>query len=117
MIEYFEMRLGEFDKNERDLIAVSVKKMVERERKAIKLYTHLTEQSRLKRFEQNIKTYTEKLREELRTVLQEIVELLKKNCLQQAKNVESKVFFLNLIGDFYRYQIDTIIVDDQTPFE
>jgi len=63
---YFEVRLGEFDKPERDLIAVTVKKIVDRERKAIKLYSHLAEQGKLKRFESNIRTYTEKLRDEVR---------------------------------------------------
>jgi len=40
---YSDVRLGEFDKAERDLITVTVKKSVERERNAIKLYNHLAD--------------------------------------------------------------------------
>ena len=45
--EYSEVRLGEYDKAERDLIAVVVKKSVDRERQAIKLYSHLADQPKL----------------------------------------------------------------------
>ena len=67
--EYSEVRLGEYDKAERDLIAVVVKKSVDRERQAIKLYSHLADQPKLQRYEASIRTYTEKLREEIRSVL------------------------------------------------
>ena len=67
--DYSEVRLGEFDKAERDLLAVVVKRSVERERKAIKLYSHLADQPKLRRYEPSIQAYTEKIREETRLVL------------------------------------------------
>ena len=43
--------------------------------------------------------------------------MLQKTCLAQAKNAESRAFFLNLIGDFYRYEIEIIVIEDNIPFE
>ena len=37
--------------------------------------------------------------------------------MPNAKNAESKVFFMNLIGDFYRYQIELIKVEDVPIYE
>ena len=85
------------------MIAVTLKKIVTKPRKAIALLEHLQSQQKLQRYSENIKTYNERLKEELKVNLVEIVQMLQSSALPNAKNVESKVFFLNLIGDFCRY--------------
>ena len=56
--------------------------------------------------------YLERQKEEMRVKLNQIVTMLIDSCMPNAKNAESKVFFMNLIGDFYRYQIELIKVED-----
>lgn len=110
--DYFSVKNGEFDKSERDLIAVTLKKIVTKPRKAIALLEHLQDQQKLQRYSENIKTYNERLKEELKVKLVEIVQMLQSSALPNAKNVESKAFFLNLIGDFCRYQVEMITAED-----
>ncbi len=90
------------------MVAVTLKKIVQKERKAIKMLCHMAEQPKLKRYESQIKNYCERLRDETKTILVEIVQMLQQTCIANAKNIESRAFFLNLLGDFYRYQIELI---------
>ena len=94
------------------MIAVTLKKIVTKPRKAIALLEHLENQPKLQRYSENIKTYNERLKEELKAKLVEIVQMLQSSALPNAKNVESKAFFLNLIGDFCRYQVELIIAEE-----
>jgi len=98
--EYFQAKNTEFSKKERDLIAVTLKKIVAKDRRSIQLLDHLVDQPRLKKYEQNMRNYVEKLRESTKLRLVELVTLLQTYCLPLVVNAESKAFFLNLIGDF-----------------
>ena len=97
---YFKVKSGDFVKAERDLISVTFKKVIAKERKAVQLLEHLCEQPRLKRYESNMRFYLERQKEELRAKLMRIVQMLQASCLPNADNAESRAFFLNLVGDF-----------------
>ena len=76
MKAYLSVKAGEFEKAERDMIAVSVKQMIERERATIKLLDSLLELPKLKRFENSIRVYAEKMKEEMRQKLSEVISML-----------------------------------------
>ena len=61
--------------------------------------------------------YLERQKEELKAKLVRIVQMLQNNCLPHADNAESRTFFLNLVGDFYRYQIELIRVEEYAALE
>ncbi len=49
--DYFQVKNDDFDKKDRDMIAVTLKKIVQKERKAIRMLCHMAEQPKLKRYE------------------------------------------------------------------
>ena len=61
--------------------------------------------------------YLERQKEELRAKLMRIVQMLQSSCLPNADNAESRAFFLNLVGDFYRYQVELMKVEEHALIE
>ena len=43
--------------------------------------------------------------------------IIEKKCIPLADNSESKVFWLKLIGDFYRYEAESVLFDKETGLE
>lgn len=114
---YFTVKNGDFVKSERDLISVTFKKVVAKERRAIQLLNHLVEQPKLKRYEQSMRFYLDRQKDELRVKLGQIVTMLNTHCMAHAENAESRSFFLCMIGDFYRYQVEMIKVEEYSALE
>lgn len=121
MLEYLNayvlVKKDDYNKEERDMISVTIKKHIRKERKSLELLDALVDQPKLKRFEANMRQYIEKLKDEAKMKMVEILQLLQTSCLAQAENRETKAFFLSLIGDFYRYQIELIRLDENVPME
>ena len=114
---YFSVKQGEFSKSERDLISVTFKKIIVKARRSIQMLEHLVEQPRLKRYESNMKYYLERQKDELKTKLSQIVQMIQTSCLPNSSNHENKSFFLSLVGDYYRYQIELINYEEGLTFE
>ena len=77
----------------------------------------MAEQPKLKRYESQIKNYCERLKDETKTTLVEIVQMLQQTCIANAKNIESRAFFLNLLGDFYRYQLELLAPEENNSID
>ena len=104
---------NDFNVEERNLLSVSFKNWVNPERTAIKLVGDLSEHPKLQKFKENMKAYKTRLENEHKEKCNTIIELIEQQCLPLAVNSESKVFFLKMVGDYYRYQAEFIYV---TPF-
>jgi len=52
---------------------------------------------------QLVKTYKSKVEKELDSVCAEILKIIKDNLLPHAESAESRVFYLKMSGDYYRY--------------
>jgi len=59
------------------------------------------------------KEYREKVEGELREICYDVLDLLDKYLIPKAANPESKVFYLNMKGDYYRYLAEVAIGDDR----
>ena len=57
---YFKVKTGDFAKVERDLISLTFKKIISKERKAIQLLEHLVDQPKLKRYETSMRFYLDR---------------------------------------------------------
>ena len=55
------------------------------------------------RKQQMAKEYREKIEKELREICGDVLSLLDKYLIPKASNAESKVFYLKMKGDYYRY--------------
>ena len=101
---------GDFSVEERNLLSVAFKNFINTERKSIKLVGSLSEHPKLVKFKENMKTYQKRLESDLIEKCTMIIELIEEQCMQLTTNSESKIFFLKMIGDFYRYQAEHIHV-------
>merc|ERR1712172_381529 len=57
------------------------------------------------------KEYREKVEKELRDICNDVLALLDKFLIAKASNAESKVFYLKMKGDYYRYLAEVAVAD------
>merc|ERR1712193_306943 len=58
---------------------------------------------------QMAKEYREKVEKELRDICNDVLALLDKFLIAKASNAESKVFYLKMKGDYYRYLAEVAV--------
>merc|ERR1711902_192349 len=63
------------------------------------------------RKQQMAKEYREKVEQELRDICNDVLALLDKFLIAKASNAESKVFYLKMKGDYYRYLAEVAVAD------
>merc|ERR1712168_1061007 len=95
----------ELSNEERNLLSVAYKNAVGARRSSWRVISSIeqkTEQS-AERKQQMAKEYREKVEAELREICNDVLGLLDKFLIPKASNAESKVFYLKMKGDYYRY--------------
>merc|ERR1712226_165811 len=60
------------------------------------------------------KEYREKVEKELRDICQDVLALLDNFLIAKASNAESKVFYLKMKGDYFRYLSEVAVGDAKT---
>ncbi|XP_061097625.1 tyrosine 3-monooxygenase/tryptophan 5-monooxygenase activation protein, theta polypeptide a isoform X2 [Conger conger] len=95
---------SELSNEERNLLSVAYKNVVGARRSAWRVISSIeqkTEGSDKKL--QMVKEYREKVETELRDICQTVLDLLDKYLIANSSNAESRVFYLKMKGDYYRY--------------
>ncbi|KAK0147040.1 14-3-3 protein zeta/delta [Merluccius polli] len=106
---------GELSNEERNLLSVAYKNVVGARRSAWRVISsigHKTEGGDKKL--QMINEYREKVESELRDICNDVLGLLDKFLIENSTNPESKVFYLKMKGDYYRYLAEVASGDDKT---
>uniref|UniRef100_A0A4W5QUD6 14-3-3 protein theta n=1 Tax=Hucho hucho TaxID=62062 RepID=A0A4W5QUD6_9TELE len=106
---------GELSNEERNLLSVAYKNVVGARRSAWRVISSIgqkTEGSDKKLAMVN--EYREKVEGELRDICNDVLELLNKYLIENSTNAESKVFYLKMKGDYYRYLAEVASGDDKT---
>ncbi|MEE6476787.1 hypothetical protein FKM82_011219 [Ascaphus truei] len=104
----------ELSNEERNLLSVAYKNVVGARRSAWRVISSIeqkTEGSDKKL--QMVKEYREKVECELRTICEAVLNLLDKFLIANATNPESKVFYLKMKGDYFRYLAEVAAGDDR----
>jgi len=94
----------ELSNEERNLLSVAYKNVVGARRSSWRVISSIeqkTEGSEKK--QQMAREYREKVEKELRDICYDVLNLLDKYLVPKASNAESKVFYLKMKGDYYRY--------------
>ena len=94
----------ELSNEERNLLSVAYKNVVGARRSSWRVISSIeqkTEGSEKK--QQMAKEYREKVEKELREICNDVLALLDKFLIAKATAAESKVFYLKMKGDYYRY--------------
>ncbi|XP_020496350.1 14-3-3 protein beta/alpha-1 [Labrus bergylta] len=94
----------ELSNEERNLLSVAYKNVVGARRSAWRVMSSIglkAEGSEKK--QETVKEYREKVEKELQEICENVLKLLDNHLIENATNSESKVFYLKMKGDYYRY--------------
>ncbi|XP_015587250.1 14-3-3 protein zeta isoform X1 [Cephus cinctus] len=95
----------ELSNEERNLLSVAYKNVVGARRSSWRVISSIEQKTEgSERKQQMAKEYREKVEKELREICYDVLQgLLDKYLIPKASNAESKVFYLKMKGDYYRY--------------
>ncbi|KAK9767475.1 14-3-3 protein [Basidiobolus ranarum] len=96
----------ELSVEERNLLSVAYKNVIGARRASWRIVSSIEQKEESKGNEQHvtmIRDYRTKIEEELAKICQDILNVLEEHLVPKATNGESKVFYLKMKGDYYRY--------------
>nr|AHJ11164.1 14-3-3 zeta [Strongyloides ratti] len=95
---------AELTNEERNLLSVAYKNVVGARRSSWRVISSIEQKTEgAERKQQLAKEYREKIEQELKEICEDVLSLLEKYLIPKAGNPESKVFYLKMKGDYYRY--------------
>merc|ERR1712020_436975 len=102
----------ELSNEERNLLSVAYKNVVGARRSSWRVISSIEQKTEgSERKQQMAKEYREKVEKELRDICQDVLGLLDKFLIAKASNAESKVFYLKMKGDYFRYLAEVAVGD------
>ncbi|XP_077009264.1 14-3-3 protein theta [Tamandua tetradactyla] len=105
---------AELSNEERNLLSVAYKNVVGGRRSAWRVISSIEQKTDTSDKKlQLIKDYREKVESELRSICTTVLELLDMYLIANATNPESKVFYLKMKGDYFRYLAEVACGDDR----
>jgi 14-3-3 protein beta/theta/zeta len=94
----------ELTNEERNLLSVAYKNVVGARRSSWRVISSIEQKTEGSERKQSMaKEYREKVEKELDEICQDVLGLLESHLVPKASNAESKVFYLKMKGDYYRY--------------
>lgn len=95
---------AELSNEERNLLSVAYKNVVGARRSSWRVISSIEQKTEGNERKQAMaREYREKVEKELCDICQDVLDLLDKHLIAKASNAESKVFYLKMKGDYYRY--------------
>merc|ERR1712234_4663 len=105
----------ELSNEERNLLSVAYKNVVGARRSSWRVISSIEQKTEgSERKQQMAKEYREKVEKELRDICNDVLNLLGEYLIAKASNAESKVFYLKMKGDYYRYLAEVAVGDAKT---
>ncbi|KAL7380763.1 hypothetical protein ABVT39_023628 [Epinephelus coioides] len=104
----------ELSNEERNLLSVAYKNVVGARRSAWRVLSSIGLKTEGGEKKQNmVKEYREEVEKELQDICNNVLKLLDNHLIGNSKNPESKVFYLKMKGDYYRYLAEVASGDDK----
>jgi len=104
----------ELSNEERNLLSVAYKNVVGARRSSWRVISSIEQKTEgSERKQQMAREYREKVEKELREICHDVLGLLDKHLIPKASNAESKVFYLKMKGDYYRYLAEVATGDQR----
>jgi len=91
----------------RNLLSVGFKNLISAQRSAWKTVQAIEQNKKYQEYASNCAEYRDKISNELGTNCDKIIKIVETQALPKAKEEEAKVFYLKMIGDYYRYTAET----------
>nr|AYV89195.1 14-3-3 zeta-like protein [Tetranychus evansi] len=104
----------ELSNEERNLLSVAYKNVVGARRSSWRVISSIEQKTEgSERKQQMAREYRGKVEKELIEICDEVLALLDKYLITKASNAESKVFYLKMKGDYYRYLAEVATGDQR----
>lgn len=94
---------AELSNEERNLLSVAYKNVVGARRSSWRVISSIEAKTDGSPRQELAKTYREKIEAELKSICQDVLNLLDDHLIPKSSNAESKVFYQKMKGDYYRY--------------
>lgn len=105
----------ELSNEERNLLSVAYKNVVGARRSSWRVISSIEQKTEGSEKKQAMaKEYREKVEKELTDICQNVLSLLDNFLIPKSANTESKVFYLKMKGDYYRYLAEVASGDQRT---
>ncbi|KAL2079878.1 hypothetical protein ACEWY4_023671 [Coilia grayii] len=104
----------ELSNEERNLLSVAYKNVVGARRSSWRVVSSIEGKTADGEKKQLTQEYREKIEKELKEICNDVLDLLDKYLIPSATPAESKVFYLKMKGDYYRYLAEVAVGDDKT---
>jgi len=105
----------ELSNEERTLLSVAFKNVVGARRSSWRVISSIEQKTEgAEKKQQMAKEYREKVEKELRDICTDVLALLDNFLIAKASNAESKVFYLKMKGDYFRYLSEVALGDAKT---
>ncbi|XP_031722358.1 14-3-3 protein zeta/delta-like [Anarrhichthys ocellatus] len=98
---------------DRNLLSVAYKNVVGARRSSWRVVSSMQHKSEDCGKSALAKAYKEKIESELRDICKEVLDLLDKHLIPKAANHDSKVFYLKMKGDYFRYLAEVACEGDK----
>ena len=106
---------NELSNEERNLLSVAYKNVVGARRSSWRVISSIEQKTEGSERKQTMaREYREKIEKELKDICQDVLQLLDKFLVPKASNPESKVFYLKMKGDYFRYLAEVATGDSRT---
>ncbi|KAG5857120.1 14-3-3 protein beta/alpha-like [Anguilla rostrata] len=106
---------AELSNEERNLLSVAYKNVVGARRSSWRVVSSIEQKTEgNEKKQQMAKEYREKIEKELKEICKDVLSLLDKYLIPRATPPESKVFYLKMKGDYYRYLAEVAVGDEKT---
>jgi len=94
---------GEVNINERNLISVAYKNFISSKRTAYRTICTISDNPKHSKFSETLKAYRDVLEEQIRSSCMRIIDTVNFCALSKSCSDEVRAFFIKMTGDFYRY--------------
>jgi 14-3-3 protein beta/theta/zeta len=106
---------NELSNEERNLLSVAYKNVVGARRSSWRVISSIEQKTEGSERKQTMaREYREKIEKELKDICQDVLLLLDNFLVRKASNPESKVFYLKMKGDYFRYLAEVATGDSRT---
>eukprot|EP00344_Euplotes_crassus_P004180 CAMPEP_0196994216 /NCGR_PEP_ID=MMETSP1380-20130617/528_1 /TAXON_ID=5936 /ORGANISM="Euplotes crassus, Strain CT5" /LENGTH=230 /DNA_ID=CAMNT_0042409529 /DNA_START=24 /DNA_END=713 /DNA_ORIENTATION=- len=115
MVDFLEQIVddseGDVNTDVRNLLSVGFKNLISGQRSAWKTVQAIEQNKKYADYQSDCESYRGKIGEELASNCEKVINIVKDKCLQKAQEDEAKVFYLKMIGDYYRYTAESATGD------
>lgn len=112
MKQVAEIESEELNNEERNLLSVAYKNVVGARRSSWRVLSSIEQKaagsSESPEKSKMVREYREKVEKELEDICKDVLVLLDKYLIAKATSIESKVFYLKMKGDYYRYLAEVL---------